>query len=307
MSSTSEKQPILLVGGNGFLGTHLALALKQKVPIRTFDRADSSHHGIGEFFPGEISEVSALESAMRGCGAIAYLVHETESSPYLDSDEVALARNLELLVQTISCAERQGIGKVVFFSSGGAVYGPPESSPVSESHVLRPISAYGVAKASMEMYLHTIVKARGFETLIIRPSNPYGPGQNPHRKQGAISVFTHRILKGEPIEVWGDGQAKKDYIFVGDMANAVTRLILNGFDNQAYNVGSGESINLLDLIRTIEETTGITAEIDFYPSRATDVSEITLDITKIQRKTGWQPQTSLPKGIKRTVEWISGL
>lgn len=298
------RDSILLLGGNGFLGTHLAASLANDFDVRIFDRPGSTHHGVGRFFPGEIESAADLDAAMDGTSSLIYLVHETGTSPYLDSDRLALVRNIELLLLALESAERCGVHNIAFFSSGGAVYGIPSALPVKESHPIRPVSTYGVAKASMELYLQSCAHLKRFRTLILRPSNPFGPGQNPLRKQGVISVFAQKILHDEPIQIWGDGKARKDYIYVKDMADAIASLLRAGFDNCAYNVASGIGLSLLDVVAQIEAATGKSAKIQFKPARASDVPEIILDTTLMRQRTGFEHLTPLAVGIQETVTWL---
>ncbi len=301
------RDSILLVGGNGFLGSHLATALADDFEIHTFDRPGSRHHGVGHFHPGEIDNASDLDSAMGCCSSMVYLVHETGLSPYLDSDRLTMVRNFELLLLTLESASRCGVRNIAFFSSGGAVYGVPEALPVHESHSLKPVSTYGVAKAAMELYLQSVARSGRFQILILRPSNPFGPGQNPLRKQGVVSVFARKILLGEPLEVWGDGRERKDYIYVEDMAEMVALLVKAGFDNNAYNVCSGKGLSLLDLISLLEAASGRKALIEFHPKKPGVVPEIILDPSKLQSRVGKTTTTPLHQAIEKTLEWIEKL
>lgn len=304
-SNDPSARRVLLVGGNGFLGRHLCRALSARWQVRVFDRPGTLPEDGVDFRPGDLVNAGELDAAMTGCEAFIYLVHESGLSPYLDSDRLALVRNLDLFLLTLESARRVGVGKVILFSSGGAVYGVPERLPVAETHPRHPISAYGVAKASMEMYLEASAREVGMEYLVVRPSNPYGPGQNPKRLQGAVAVFAYRILRGEPIEIWGEGDSRKDYIFVEDLAEAVALLVNGDFDNRAYNIGSGLPVSLHELIDAIETTAGQKAIIHRLPLRKNDVPEIILDLARIEARTGWRAATAIGEGIRRTVEWIA--
>jgi len=300
----SHKPQILLVGGHGFLGTHLQQALEKDWTVRVYGRSGKAVSGLANHQAQRIESSAELDVAMGGCDAVAYLVYETSSSPYLDTDRLAVARNMELLLLVLESAERCGVGNVLFFSSGGAVYGVPMVKHVLESHPLSPISSYGVAKVSMEMYLHFAARAGKFKTLIIRPSNPFGLGQNPNRKQGVIPIYAQKILKGEPIEIWGDGRAAKDYIHVTDMAAAVSKLVAKGFDNEVYNVGSGTGTTLLEIVDCLEKVTGLSGNISFMPQRANDVSSIVLDTQKIRSSIAWKVEVKLEDGIREVVSCL---
>ncbi len=304
MADSDGKNKVLLAGGNGFLGMHLAKSLEQHWQVRIFDRPASRHHGIGDFYPGDIGNSADLDEALSGCDAVVYLVHDSGASPFQDSERLSLLRNLELLLLTIEAAARQGVQQFAFISTGGAVYGVPQCIPVTEGHPLCPISTYGVAKAAMELYLRVAARQYDLKTLIFRPSNPYGPGQNPHRKQGVVSIFGHRILHGLPLEIWGDGNGQKDYLLVSDLTDCMAALMAAGFDGQAYNIASGQSASLLDIVQTIESVTGKQAELSFKQPQANDVAAIVLDNRKLCQRIGQQSFTPLSEGIASTIDWL---
>ncbi len=305
MAESLAEKKILLLGGNGFLGGHLARSLAGGWQVRVFDRPQQSRqHGVGDFVAGDIGNSSDLDEALTGCDTVVYLVHDSGASPLLDSDRLSLVRNLELLMLAVEATVRQGVNNFVFVSSGGAVYGVPQSAPVAEDHPLCPISGYGAAKAAMEMYLNVAVHKHGIRTLILRPSNPYGPGQNPQRKQGVVPIFAHRILSGLPIEIWGDGNGAKDYLLVNDLTDCMAALVQAGCDHQAYNIASGQSATLVEIIKVIELATGKQAEVVFKEQRAGDVSAITLDNRKMLERIGQRQFVSLEQGVAQTVEWL---
>lgn len=283
---------MLLVGGNGFIGRALASELSPHFPVRIFDRPGTTPLTGVDFFPGDIESTQDLEGALRGCETMVYLVHQTGTSPYLDPDSLSLVRNLDLFLTALEAARNHGIRKVVLFSSGGAVYGPPGVLPVPESHPLRPISAYGICKAAMESYLEMFAARHGMHALVVRPSNPYGPGQDPRRRQGVIAVFLDKIRNGEPIEIWGDGSATKDYLHVWDLAHAV-RLLLEKEVGGVFNIGSGHGTSLLEIVRTTEQALGRSAAISFKPPHPTDVTHFVLDVSKLRAATGFAPRAGI--------------
>ena len=156
----------------------------------------------------------------------------------------------------------------------------------------------------MEKYLAMVAEQSGFRHLEIRPSNPYGPGQNFQAPQGVVAVAMARIARGEPITIRGDGSAEKDYLFVDDFAKACGKLISNPEALGSFNVGSGRGTRLLDVISKIEEVVGRKAELIFEPAQVGDVTANVLDISKIRQTTGWEPATSLDAGIAQTWAWM---
>ncbi len=193
----------------------------------------------------------------------------------------------------------------MFFSSGGAVYGAPGQGPVSETYKGWPVSPYGVAKLSMEHYLHMFSVINDLPYQIVRPSNPYGPRQNYRSTQGVISIFMHRIANGLPVTVWGDGVSRKDYVYVGDLARAVCLLLDSKAENEMFNIGSGIGLSLNELIRMIEEICCEQAHVTYQPERLQDVKEIVLSCERIGKAVGWIPSVDIEQGLLRTYEWMS--
>jgi UDP-glucose 4-epimerase len=299
---------VLLVGGNGFIGRALCGSLLARGrSVRVFDRplpvGLAAPDGV-EFSSGDIADDRCLKAAMEDCRELVYLAQETVSSPYLDPDSIAVTRNLELFLGTMRAGIENGLKRIVLFSSGGAVYGKAQAQPVRESCHLQPISAYGVAKASMEKYLYMCSEVHGVQYLIVRPSTLYGPGQNFLRKQGVIAAFLHRVAQGMPLEVWGDGTATKDYLFIDDLAEAVARLVEIGYINCPFNVGSGAGKSIKNIIDEIATVTGIRPAVEYRSANKNDVPVNILDCSSLRLQTEWQPTVDLREGIKRTWKWI---
>lgn len=297
---------IAVIGGNGFIGRHIVDQLIDNYGVRVFDRPGSCADNKSEFFSGDLAGgPSELSLCLDGCSTMIYLVHLAGRSPHQDPDMLALVKNLELFLNALEAAAQAGIKKVVYFSSGGSIYGIPRQIPISEDHPLEPISAYGLSKLTMEKYLSIFCSRHGMRPIIVRPSNPYGPGQDFRRLQGVISVFTHQILHGQPLEIWGEGKSKKDYFAVEDLGRAVAQLIAHPEAQGPYNIGCGKGFSLLEIIEAIEKATGKKAIIEFKQRRENDVPEFVLDCSRLQHLTGWQPHISFEKGIQKMVDWMT--
>jgi UDP-glucose 4-epimerase len=299
------KERLAVIGGNGFIGRHLVQGLSGGYDVRVFDRPGSQSAGDATFFPGDLSGgPQELLPCLGECSTMVYLVHLAGSSPHRDPDMLALVKNLELFLNALEAASLARIQKVVFFSSGGSVYGIPHETPISEDHPLNPISAYGICKLTMEKYLALFCGQRGMDHVIVRPSNPFGPGQDFQRLQGAIAVFMHRILSGQPVEIWGDGKGKKDYFAVQDLASALVALLGNSKACGAYNVGCGTGTSLLEIVSAIEKATGKTATVIFKERKENDVPEFVLNCSRIRDLTGWEPTITFQEGVERIAAWM---
>ncbi len=199
---------------------------------------------------------------------------------------------------------RHGIGKLVFLSSGGTIYGDiGDAALVDESHPVRPMCSYGVSKLTIEHYLDVYRHLRGLDYVALRLSNPYGERQSPLRALGALTVFLHRTLKRQGVEVWGDGGVTRDFIYVGDVANAVYLATVNPISG-VYNVGTGKGLSLREILVQIAQVVGQEPSVAWLPSRSFDVPRIVLDATKLRKATDWSPSTSLDEGVALTAEWL---
>lgn len=300
------KNNVLLIGGAGFLGASLASRfLASGTTVGILDRFPLAGHSAGlEQFTGELRDTHLLRHALQRFTRVVFLAHETRVAPSADRLPANFLANIELLLIVLEEARESGVEDFVLFSSGGAVYGKPDQLPIREEYPKHPCSPYGIAKLTMEKYVAMVAEQSGFRHLEIRPSNPYGPGQNFAAAQGIVAVAMARIARGEAITIRGDGSATKDYIFVGDFADGCVRLISSPEAAGPFNVGSGHGLRLLDLISAIEATVGKKAQLIFQPAQAGDVAANVLDISKIHQTTGWQPATPLAAGIAKTWAWM---
>ncbi len=300
---------VLLVGGNGFIGSHLIDGLlKEGYAVRVLDLYDELYRKPlqdVEYIRCDYNESDIIKKALTGCTVLIHLVHSTVPGSSLKSIDEDLFHNIIPFVRLMQSLEHSTIEKVIYFSSGGAVYGIPKRIPVDEEHPLEPISSYGVAKLTMEAYLRYYSRMKQFNYTIIRPSNPYGPRQNYLGKQGVIPIFMHKIMNEEPLRLWGSNDIIKDFIFIEDLSNAVIELLESGPDNETFNIGSGIGTSLVDLISMLEQVTGKKASIVQAGAKSTDVPYFVLNISKYNSLTsGKVTTTNLYDGLNITYDWL---
>jgi UDP-glucose 4-epimerase len=306
------KSKILLIGGNGFIGSHLADALLARgVSVRILDvqaeRFRSPLPGV-EYFNGDCTNAGTLRAALSGCDTLIHLAHNTLPLATFVNPDREVQLGLGVFAGVLEMALQEQVGKVMLFSSGGAVYGePPSAEPVEETIACRPISPYGLIKLMTEKYLHLVHHLHGLSYLVVRPSNPFGPRQNFLGHQGAIPIFMHRLLTGQPIAVWGDGRAVKDYLYITDLVGAVVALLEAGFDNEVYNLGSGIGRSVGQVIKTLEQEFNHQARLEYRPAHAADVTHSVLALGKLTARTGWMPQTPFEVGLRQTKQWYDGV
>jgi UDP-glucose 4-epimerase len=299
---------VLLIGGNGFIGSHLVDELLLKnYTVRVLDRFPERFRAPlpdVEYVEADYSDIGVIKRAVAGCDAVLHLAHVGTPATSAGQADQEVLTSITAFVRLLEWLKGGMVDRFVFFSSGGAVYGRPDSLPVREDFKGWPVSPYGVAKLSMEHYLHMFALLNDLQYQIIRPSNPYGPRQNYLGAQGVIPIFMYRMLTGIPIEVWGDGSSRKDYIFVRDLARAAAALLESNRVNETFNVGAGTGVSLNELIRLIENACGKQGAVSYRPQQSQDVSEIILSCEKMKSIAGWSPEIGLEPGLARTYEWM---
>ena len=200
-------------------------------------------------------------------------------------------------------ARTHGTRKVIYISTGGAVYGEPRYLPCDEDHPIDPICQYGVSKHVVEHYLHVYQHLYGLDYTVLRYPNVYGPRQNPHGEAGVVAIFTGRMLAGKPVTIYGTGQQERDFVYVADCARANV-LALNQGSATIFNLGSnqGTSVNLL--FSTLANIIGYPSKPPLGPAKPGETFKIYLDGRRAQAGLGWSPTVSLEQGLQQTVAYL---
>lgn len=303
---------ILVTGGSGFIGVNLCAALAAEGHEVT--SVSRSMNVPASDWPGSPwrhvrASVNSADEMKRCCAGIDVVVHLASSTYPASSnlDVVSDVReNLVGSVTLLDAAVRAGVRKVVYASSGGAIYGDPQSLPIDEGHPLRPLSSYGIVKASTEEYLRMYSVTSGLDYCSLRVANPYGPGQYWGRGQGVVAEFLYRALTGKPVRIWGGGQAIRDYIYIDDVVDAFLRAIHTDGLRQALNIGSGQGLSTLQVLETVEAVTGLTVSRDFveHEAGATAVSRVVLSPARAVERLGWHRKVEFRQGLDLTLGWI---
>jgi UDP-glucose 4-epimerase len=301
----------LVLGGSGFIGSHLAEALQSIGEVAIFDLPGAPYSPLLEqqgikIFAGNFLDETDTASIFEGVDVLYHLISttvpKTSNNDHINNLESNVIGSLKLL----KLAKEAGVKRVVFISSGGTVYGIPQSIPVTESHPTNPISGYGISKLMIEKYLHLFWKLYGLDYVILRVANAYGARQLPGGAQGAIANFLSKALKEESLEVWGDGTVVRDYIYIDDIVNAlVSAGIQKDCGQQTINISSGRGYNLNEVIDIIKQVTDKNLDVNYISAQLHDVPVNILENSLAKEILNWKPSVDLVEGIRRTFNWLS--
>lgn len=299
---------VLVIGGNGFIGSHVVDALLENgsevvVLDRKVERFRSPLPEV-KYFRCEQGNCRELENIIsQGIEFVVHLASSTLPKTSNDHPIFDVQKNLvESLVLFDLCVKYK-VRKVVFFSSGGTVYGVSRSLPIVEEHPTNPICSYGIVKLATEKYLQLYYHLHGLRYVILRVSNAYGIRQDPVLIQGVISVFMQQVLCNKPITIWGDGSIVRDFINVRDIANLCVRA-LSSDANGTFNLGSGVGVSVNQLVELISAALDRTVCIVREPSRNFDVPAIVLDCEKVKKVFSWAPRVALDDGLVDVANWL---
>jgi UDP-glucose 4-epimerase len=213
-------------------------------------------------------------------------------------------QNIIQTLQLLEACRASNVRRVIFVSSGGTVYGDAAIIPTPEGSLEQPISAYGISKLAIEKYLALYERLYGIRTVSLRVSNPYGPYQYARKQQGVIGAFISKSLRGEDIEIWGDGSIIRDYIYIDDVVGALMKSITYNGDSRVFNVGSGVGVSLADIVAILSEVLGDKLHLTYKSARGVDVSRSILDCTLAKAELDWTPFTDIRGGILKTLAWF---
>jgi len=298
---------ILFIGGAGFIGSNLIRSFLNRTSNLEISVLEPTFANVGrldgmnvQIYRGELSNIDFLQSIIEANNIdtvvhlVATIIPGSTFEDYKREYQQVIFPTIELMEV---CAQRHI--KFVYFSSGGTVYGNrTDMKPFVETDVMAPISFYGWSKQMMENSIHYVHRTTGLKYLILRPSNPYGHGQNIHARQGLIAVALGKIFAGEPITVWGDGSNVRDYIYIDDLCEAVVQLLEKDVHNTTINIGSGEGVSINDIVNVLKGVVDEEVKVDYLPARSVDVSHMILDTTRLTSYIDIQ-FTSLHEGVKR--------
>lgn len=299
---------ILVTGGAGFIGSHIVdayLALGHSVSVvdNLSTGRRSNVNPAAAFHELDLREAAALHRLMdrERFDAVNHQAAQMNVRRSVEDPAYDASVNILGMLHLLEGCVKTGVRRVVFASSGGAIYGEQDVFPADETHSTRPISPYGVAKLATEQYLFYYRAVFGVESVSLRYANVYGPRQNPEGEAGVVSVFATRMLRGEPAVINGTGTQTRDYVYVGDVVEANVRA-LGATGSARYNIGTGRETDVLTLFRLIAGLTGSSQAEQHAPAKKGEQLRSVLDASKAGRELGWKPLVDLREGLRRTVE-----
>lgn len=320
---------ILVTGGAGFIGSNVVDALvKDGHEVAVLDNLSTGkEENINpevKFYNIDLLDLESLEFVFREFKPDVVNHHAAQIDVRKSVEEPAFDAETNIIgsINLFELSINYGVGRIIFSSTGGALYGEPKNLPASEDTPIEPLSPYGVAKYCAENYLnyfkrlyelrdrHASLRSAhddreersvGIERVILRYANVYGPRQDPLGEAGVVAIFTGKILKGEKPVIYGDGTQTRDYVYVEDVVKANV-LVLEGKEG-IYNIGTGKETSVNELIEIFSKVLGREIKPEYAPPRIGEVHRISLDGERARKELGFVPKYSLPEGIRKTVEW----
>ncbi|MEK9511296.1 NAD-dependent epimerase/dehydratase family protein [Limnospira fusiformis PMC 851.14] len=299
------KPQAVIIGAGGFIGTNLELFLVRKgFRVISVSRSWLNTKQISSLtrITADIVYSRVFEKIVDGADFVFHLAHGTtpaSSMKDLHSDLLgSVPPSLSLME---SCASADA--KLIFLSSGGTIYGIPSEIPTKENSVLQPISGYGISKLVIEKYLNLFSFHKNLRYSILRLANPYGPWQTGIHGQGVIGSWVKQAIQDQPIQIWGNGETVRDYIYIEDVLNAIWSVIQYNGPSDVFNIGYGVGYDLNQIMSMLGQQLGKDVKHEYVLARSVDIPISVLDISKAINVLSWKPTTSLKNGLSLTYDW----
>jgi UDP-glucose 4-epimerase len=300
---------ILVTGGAGFIGSNVVdrlVGAGHEVAV-VDDLSTGFEHQVNRqatFYHIDIRDAAALDRAVADFQpeiidhhAAQIDVRSSVLDPVFDA-QTNIVGSLHLL----QSAAQHGVRKIIYASTGGALYGEARELPADEEHPVNPESPYGVSKHTVEHYLYLFRLTEGVDYTVLRYPNVYGPRQNPHGEAGVNAIFIGLMMEGKTPVIFGDGEQVRDYLYVGDVAEA-NLLALEKGSREIVNLGWGQGVSVNDIFRTLKKLLDFPGEVRYAARRAGEVERIYLDAARAREVLGWSPQVPFEEGLARTIAW----
>lgn len=299
----------LVLGANGFIGSHLVdeLAL-QGHDVVAFDRFGSKPRFTAKdnvyVVAGDFLNRADLVNVLKDVDYVFHFISTTTPVTAENDPQIDIDTNIRMSVVLFELCVEAKVKRVLFASTGGAIYGQGNGTPFKEDDITLPISPYAIGKLTIENYLRYFRVKFNLDSVVFRIANPYGERQPLHSKQGVIPVFLENVILGKPLIVLGDGSMVRDYVYVKDVVKMISSVFSKEVKHEVYNIGSGRGETINEVIGAINSATGKKTEIEHRPAPTTFIKKVTLDTARYNNEFGEVKGWDLKKGISATYEYI---
>ncbi len=301
----------LILGGADFVGSHLARRLvAQGTGVSILTRPNSSVSNVGDILDQveityrDFMDDVALRQVMQDVDTVYHVTSSSFPGLPIESSYYDVLSNLLPTIRLSEICLAHNVKKMIYISSGGSIYGDPQTIPISEDHPLLPKSAYGQGKLTIENYLAFYARSTNLDISVLRVSNSFGPGQNLWGEQGLVAVAMGCAYYGHSLKLYGAGQAVRDYIYIDDVIDAML-LATTYSGSSTVNISAGTGHSVIEIVKAIEAISGRTIEKEFIPERPGDVQVNILDNQKALQLYGWTPKIAFKDGLARTWHHIT--
>src|ERR1700731_863591 len=300
---------ILVTGGAGFIGSHTvdALVASSAGEVSVLDNfSTGKRHQVNPkatLYQTDLRDAAAVASviASERPEVMVHLAAQMDVRRSVADPGFDAQVNLVGFLNLMEAARQHGLRRVVFSSTGGAIYGEQDTFPADESHPCRPVSPYGVAKFSTESYLFFYQAQYGIDYAAMRYANVYGPRQDPHGEAGVVAIFCGRLLENKPVIIFGDGEQTRDYVYVGDVVRANVAAVTAAVTGP-INIGTGIETSVNQLYQTLAGVAKSGQSAAYAPGRPGEQSRSAIGAGRAERELGWKPHVTLEEGLRRTYE-----
>lgn len=301
----------LVTGGAGFIGSHIVdhLISSGKVPVVVDNLSSGKIENLDPralFYEQDITDQEMMERVfmLHKPTVLFHLAAQISVSRSVREPEEDAMVNIIGSLRLLKIAAKYGVKKVIFSSTGGAIYGDDvKRIPTDEEELPKPLSPYGIAKYATENYLRFFSSEFGIKYTALRYANVYGPRQDPYGEAGVVAIFSEKMLRNQEVVIFGDGECVRDYVYVGDVARA-NLLAIEKCENTVINIGTGIGTSVNELFDIMKPIAGYSREAVHKEPRPGDVKKSILNIERSRSLLGWEPSTQLERGLKETIEYF---
>ncbi|NIM02829.1 NAD-dependent epimerase/dehydratase family protein [bacterium] len=299
---------ILVTGGAGFIGSNVVDAYIDKgyEVVVVDDLSSGKKENLNKkakFYKLDICDKALEEAFEEGIDIVNHHAAQVDVRRSIADPAVDARINIEGSLNILENCRKYNIKKIIFASSGGVIYGECGSVPPNEDSPTSPISPYGISKYAMECYLSSYEKIYGLRYTALRYGNVYGPRQDPYGEAGVVAIFSRKMLNNEEVDIFGDGEQVRDYVYVGDVVKANILCLENG-NNEIFNIGTGKCTSVNQLFSEMKQLTHYSKEAVYKPRRAGELIRSSLDVGKAEKKLGWKEEVNLTQGLKKTIDFF---